>query len=226
MRFAAPSASVQTLADDATPWFAEFGARIGSRTVGVPLLVHRRCSAPMFEIANHVAYENLMVQAKEAKASAIRDELGRSRWLHVTGSGSDKWCPAEGDVAIELLERILAAGADPDLYIVTPFVQVADGLRRLLRDSQALAAAVPDIDRWVFERVGTIHTVQGREAEAVIFVLGAPNPDQQGARAWAGREPNLLNVAVTRAKEALYVVGNRELWRTAGVFADLDREME
>lgn len=60
----------------------------------------------------------------------------------------------------------------------------------------------------------------------MIFVLGAPNPDQQGARTWAGREPNLLNVAVTRAKEALYVVGNRELWRAAGVFADLDREME
>lgn len=225
-RFAAPAASVQTLADDATPWFAEFGARVGSRTVGVPLLVHRRCSAPMFEIANRVAYENLMVQAKRAKPSAIRNLLGSSRWLHVTGSGSDKWCQAEGDVVLQLLEQILAAGADPDLYIVTPFVQVADGLRRLLRENQALAAAVPDIDRWVFERVGTIHTVQGREAEAVIFVLGAPNPDQHGARTWAGREPNLLNVAVTRAKEALYVVGNRELWRTAGVFADLDREIE
>lgn len=56
----------------------------------------------------------------------------------------------------------------------------------------------------------------------MIFVLGAPNADQSGARGWAGREPNLLNVAVTRAKEALYVIGNRDLWRTAGVFADLD----
>jgi len=120
LRFAAPSASVQTLADDATPWFAEFGARIGSRTVGVPLLVHRRCSAPMFEIANRVAYENLMVQAKRARSSAIRELLGPSRWLHVVGSGSDKWCPAEGDVTLKLVEQILAAGADPALYIVTP----------------------------------------------------------------------------------------------------------
>jgi len=224
-RFAAPAASVQTLADDATPWFAEFGARIGSRTVGVPLLVHRRCSAPMFEIANRVAYENLMVQAKTPRASAIRDLLGPSCWLHVAGSGTDKWCTEEGAVAVHLLERIVRAGLAPDLYLVTPFVQVAEGLRRALHESEVIAAAIPDIDQWVYERVGTIHTVQGREAEAVIFVLGAPNLSQQGARIWAGREPNLLNVAVTRAKEALYVVGNRELWRSAGVFADLDREL-
>ena len=61
--------------------------------------------------------------------------------------------------------------------------------------------AVPVLCDAPYERVGTIHTVQGREAEAVIFVLGAPNADQTGARAWAGKEPNLLNVAVTRAKE-------------------------
>jgi len=43
-----------------------------------------------------------------------------------------------------------------------------------------------------------VHTVQGREAEAVIFVLGAPASAQTGARGWAGGRPNLLNVAVTR----------------------------
>lgn len=121
-----------------------------------------------------------------------------------------------------MIERIVAASIAPDLYVVTPFVIVANGLRRLLRDSAVLASAVPDLDRWLRERIGTIHTVQGREAEAVIFVLGAPNGDQTGARGWAGKEPNLLNVAVTRAKEAVYVVGNRSLWRSAGVFSDLE----
>jgi hypothetical protein len=47
---------------------------------------------------------------------------------------------------------------------------------------------------------------------------GAPDASQTGARNWAGYPPNLANVAVSRAKEALYVVGNRELWRMHGSF--------
>lgn len=86
---------------------------------------------------------------------------------------------------------------------MTPFVQVADGLRRMIRESPVLDAAIPDPDRWSRERVGTIHTVHGQEAEVVIFVLGAPNADQTGAQTWAGKEPNPLNVAATRAKEAV-----------------------
>lgn len=221
-RFAAPAASVQTLADGATAWFAEFPTRTGSRTVGVPLLVHRRCAEPMFGIANRVAYENLMVRTKAPNASAIRDLLGPARWIDITGSGSDKWCPDEGREAVAMIERIVSAGLKPDLYMVTPFVQVADGLRRLVQESQMLATHIPNLGRWTKERIGTIHTVQGREAEAVLFVLGAPNADQNGARDWAGRTPNLLNIAVTRAKEVVYVIGNRKLWRSSGVFGDMD----
>ena len=55
------------------------------------------------------------------------------------------------------------------------------------------------------ERVGTVYTVQGREADTVVMVLGAAQPERKGAREWAGSEPNQLNVAVTRAKENLYV---------------------
>lgn len=219
--FAAPSASVQTLADNATAWFAEFPARVGSRTVGVPLRVHRRCSEPMFSIANAVAYEGLMVQAKLSKPSLIRDVLGTSRWIDVVGSGTDKYCEAEGLEAVALLIQIVSAGLDPDIYIVTPFVQVAEGLRRLIRENTQLRGCINDLDGWVYERVGTIHTVQGREAEAVIFVLGAPNADQNGARVWGGKQPNLLNVAVTRAKEAIYVIGNRTHWQSAGFFKEL-----
>jgi superfamily I DNA and/or RNA helicase len=104
---------------------------------------------------------------------------------------------------------------------VTPFVDVQNGLRSLLVSSSILEGWVENSREWVNERVGTVHTVQGREAEAVIFVLGAPEASQRGARAWAGKTPNLLNVAVTRAKEAVYVVGCREAWKDAGFFQAL-----
>lgn len=224
-RFNAPAASVQTLADNATSYFAEFHGRHGSRTVGVPLLVHRRCSEPMFGISNAIAYERLMVQAKSRNNSPIRGILGDSTWINIEGDAVDKWCPQEGNVVLELLRRLAAENVTPDLYIVTPFVTVAENLRKLIQECGILNAWTKDTWSWLNERVGTVHTVQGREAEAVIFVLGAPAAHQRGARIWAGERPNLLNVAVTRAKEAVYVVGNRRLWQEAGVFQELDTQL-
>jgi hypothetical protein len=224
-RFNAPTASVQTLADAATPYGAEFANRRGSRTVGVPLLVYRRCDQPMFGIPNAVAYEHLMVQGRGRRRSVIRDILGPSRWIDVTGSASEKWCPEEGEAVLELLDALRRLPEPPDIYIITPFVVVQDNLRALVRDSGVLDGWTADPGRWVFDRVGIVHTVQGREAEAVILVLGAPATQQTGARNWAGSRPNILNVAVTRAKEALYVVGNRALWRQSGVFQVLHARM-
>ena len=51
-----------------------------------------------------------------------------------------------------------------------------------------------------------VHTVRGREAEAVIFVLGAPEAGQGGARSWAGKRSHLLSRAVARAEEVVYIV--------------------
>jgi hypothetical protein len=218
----APAASAQTLADSATEYFGTFETKFGTREVGVPLLVHRRCAEPMFGLSNSIAYENLMVQAKVAKPSAIRDVLGPSRWLDVEGRGQEKWCPQEGEFLLTKLRQLRERNCPPDFYVVTPFVAVQDRLRELLRKSGLLDGWVENPYQWVWDRIGTVHTVQGREAEAVFFVLGAPDAQQRGARGWAGGRPNLLNVATTRAKEAFYVIGNRSLWKTAGVFHSLD----
>ncbi|MVA23656.1 hypothetical protein GOZ92_04330 [Agrobacterium vitis] len=222
----APGASTQTLADSATEYYGTFETKFGTREVGVPLLVHRRCAEPMFSISNSIAYENLMVQAKVAKSSAIRDVLGPSRWIDVEGRGQEKWCPQEGTALLAVLRQLKDNKCPPDFYVVTPFVVVQDRMRDALRTSGILDGWVDTPYQWVRERIGTVHTVQGREAEAVFFILGAPDAQQRGARGWAGGRPNLLNVAATRAKEALYVVGNRNHWKTAGVFQSLDNFLD
>ncbi|MEO0034216.1 MAG: hypothetical protein RLZZ501_239, partial [Pseudomonadota bacterium] len=228
-RFNAPEASVQTLSDQATPFTATFPAQDGERTVGVPLLVHRRCGEPMFGISNRIAYGGLMVQAKTTSQSIIQEVLGPSAWLDVrNSSGSDKWSEEEGGTALSLLRRLIDAGVGikdgtgPDLYLITPFRIVQREMREMIRRERIAEIWGGDSESWSKERVGTVHTVQGREAEAVILILGAPANEQSGARTWAGSHPNLLNVAVTRAKEALYVIGNREVWHRAGVFQALD----
>lgn len=89
-RFYAPMASAQTLADAATAYTAEFSTGAGSRSVGVPLLVHRRCAEPMFGISNAVAYDRQMVQSKRSMPSAIGEVLGPSRWIEVDGAATEK----------------------------------------------------------------------------------------------------------------------------------------
>lgn len=93
-------------------------------------------------------------------------------------------------------------------------------MRKLLRqNSELLEGLGLDPDQFPVRNVGTVHTVQGREADTVIFLLGAPKASQNGARQWAGSPENLLNVAVSRAKRNLYVLGSRGAWMGAGRFS-------
>jgi hypothetical protein len=215
----APKASAQTLADTACQYQSWIEQIEGAVRVGIPLLVHRRCAEPMFGISNSVAYAGKMVQAKRPTSSQVREALGPSRWLHISGDGSGKWCPAEGQIVMNALRTLVSGGlADPDIFIITPFRIVARQMREMLAVSDVIRRIADRPWEWVRNRVGTVHTFQGREAEAVFLVLGAPDATQTGARNWAGHPPNLANVAVSRAKEVLYVVGNRELWRMHGSF--------
>ncbi|WP_329046374.1 AAA domain-containing protein [Pseudomonas aeruginosa] len=60
---------------------------------------------------------------------------------------------------------------------------------------------------------GTIHTMQGKEADVVILVLGGEaDPLRSGAREWVVEKANMLNVAATRAKRRFYVIGDRADW--------------
>ena len=57
--------------------------------------------------------------------------------------------------------------------------------RRLDSETDLLQALGVKWNEWSRDRVGTIHTFQGREADTVILLLGAPKASQQRARQWA-----------------------------------------
>lgn len=228
--WAAPRASVQTLADAASPLMARLGSGADAREIGMPLLVHRRCQDPMFSISNEIAYDGLMVHAVEEKPSPIADALSPwlpgSCWLDVR-SEAEKWSRAEGNVVLDLLQRLGDRGVQaPSLYIISPFREVADKLRRFIVKSgvlHELGIAEYKQKNWGEQHIGTVHTFQGREAEAVFLVLGASAAARRGSRSWAGATPNILNVAATRARQAIYVIGRHDVWSTAGVFATASR---
>jgi hypothetical protein len=199
--------SAQTLADEATSWGKMLGPAGRKKWVGLPLVVHRRCDRPMYELANRIAYDGAMVYGtiapppdKETKASLP------SGWLHTAGPSMANWVPAEGHVLRQLLAILRGDGvANDDIAVITPFKAVR----------QRLGGYLPA--KMVH---GTIHTMQGKESAVVVLVLGG-NTNADGARNWAVSEPNLLNVAATRAKRRFYVIGDIDDWKRRQLFCDV-----
>lgn len=219
--------SVQVLADLANPYGAMI--RVGGENcwIGCPLRVHRRCIDPMFSLANAIAYNGLMVSATPQPQKTF--PLGESRWIHVEGVCKGRqWVPEQGKVALILIARLVKTclkngDGPPSLYIISPFREVAVSMRSHLK--QCLVgrlASLPEEKRhewlkWIKDGVGTVHTFQGQEADAVLLVLGADH-NKPGAIAWAARKPNILNVAITRGRYRLYIIGDGKLWGRAPYF--------
>lgn len=184
----------------------------GKVWVGCPLRVHRRCDDPMFTISNQIAYDGLMVHDK----TEISTPLPRSSWIDVAGKTSEgNWIPEEGEVVeallIELRDRY---GIQPaNIFLISPFRDCANRLRQLAEELG-----------FDTEKTGTVHTTQGKEADVVVLVLGG-NPQKPGAKGWAARRPNLLNVAVSRAKQRLYVVGDQCSWQEQRYFSVLSEDL-
>lgn len=186
--------------------------------VGLPLTEHRRCNEPMFSISNQIAYDNLMTYCTPRR-SAIAD-LGPSSWIDVKGKAtSSQWVPEQGQVCKSMFERLLALNDSPDVFFISPFRAVRTGLLETLKESLK-GREVNGFS--LARRVGTIHTFQGKEADIVFLVLGCDF--SCGAAAdWAGEKPNLVNVAITRARRNLYVIGDIDVWHRRGYFSDLLR---
>jgi hypothetical protein len=209
--------SVQRVADRLARYGTYLPEPDGERQVwvGAPLRVHRRCDRPMFDISNRIAYGgDLMIYG-----TLDRDGYpGANAWIDVRTSLSDgHWVPEEGRALQVLLAELSAAGVPREgIRVISPFRKVVSG-------SKGIAKATFD-RQFAQDNVGTVHTVQGQEADVVVLVLGTGEENGR-ARSWAAEKPNLLNVAASRAKRRLYVIGNRERWQDLPYFQVLAHAM-
>ena len=214
--------SVQVFADRLNSFgtFLENGSDY-PEWVGSPLLVHRRCISPMYDISNKLSYDGIMkLQTRPPKKEVEKlFVLDDSYWLNAAGSevgNKNHFVKEQGEVVCKLLEKAFEKSNEPDIYIISPFTTVVDGIRNYIRsycykhpntkiDSEYIAG-------YEVKRIGTVHTFQGKEANEVIFLLGCDKSDgAKGAINWVNN--NIVNVAVTRAKYRLYVIGDEEAWK-------------
>ena len=216
------SLSVQRCADILNP----LGTYLENGTdqpewVGCPLLVHRRCISPMYDISNRISYSGIMKQqtrlpGEEKQKSFVFD---KSQWIHIIGTENgrkDHFVRKQGEAVCRILEKAFEKSEFPNLYIISPFKSVVYGIRNYIKEysTQNLDSHLNKTakrDDWIKEKIGTVHTFQGKEANEVIFLLGCDaGKEAAGAVRWVNS--NIVNVAVTRAKYRLYVIGDSKAW--------------
>lgn len=236
------SISVQKLADYMNPYgiWSE-NRENGEEWLGCPLRVHRRCITPMYEISNEISYNNTMLQqtAEPTPEEEKRFCYENSRWINICGSEEgekDHYVKAQGDKVLEILERAFGNSSSPRLFIITPFNTVKEGMLRCINQylsgdkgiegtESNLLKQKDLVKAWMYQNIGTVHSFQGKEADEVIFLLGCDKGKAaEGAIRWINT--NLVNVAVTRAKYRLYVIGDFGAWRKSPYISQVKAQLD
>ncbi|WP_433334569.1 caspase, EACC1-associated type [Spirillospora sp. CA-294931] len=189
------------------------------RSAGGSLLLdeHYRCHPDIAELTNRQFYDGGLTVLTDVRDRPSLSGHPAIVWSDVKGRAtrpsSDKsW------VNRDELDKVLASvrylldklPADTTIGVVTPFRAQAEAVR------QRLGPAISRV------RVGTVHVFQGGERDVMIFSLVAAEGMRSGTIRWVERQLNLWNVAITRARSHLIVVGDADLWlRQGGIGAAL-----
>ena len=213
--------SVQSLADAQNPFAGIIKNLDGSESwVGCPLVIHRRCKNPMFTVANELSYGGFMINKTMEPKESI-EPCKESCWITYDTSniestmGKDRYIQVQGQIAFELIQKLRARNVEfKDIFIITPFTSVAYGFKKYMGSlSNDIVNWTKEDNKkdWLDDNIGTVHTFQGKEAKVVIYMLGCQSDGTaNGAIKWVNA--NNVNVAFTRAREYIYVIGDAPKW--------------
>ena len=166
---------------------------------------HYRCHPHIARWFNETFYDGELTVLTDVSVTSQRDRaIG---WVDVDGAAEQpaagSWLNRkEAEQTVEQLRGIIESGYKT-VGVVTPFTAQAKLIERI-----AKTQIDPDRLKEINFDSGTAHRFQGGEREAILFssVL-SPGMAPSGAL-WIEKEMNLLNVAVSRARRALIVLGH------------------
>lgn len=185
---------------------------------GITLLEHRRCYDEIIDYCNELAYHSKLnplrgpaptnalfppfvlypVVGQSQSLSSSRRNLREAQsvlaWVQRFQEDIQHYYAIQNEGEFQPIEELIG--------IITPFVEQ----RKILRRAFKLAGY--KIDQM---KIGTIHALQGAEREIILFspVYGF-NDMQKGF--FFDKQVNMLNVAVSRAKDTFVVIGNPEVF--------------
>lgn len=210
---AASSGSVIRMAQTATVFSQDFTATLGAEKAsklgrGLYLVEHRRCITPIIDYCNRLCYEGILIPKNDGKprtdippifgvhvqGASIKSVTG-SRYNEYEAQAIAHWLATNS----AMLQETYQTGLQGIVGIVTPFKAQIGKINKALK-----AHGISGIT------VGTVHALQGAERSIVLFSPVCTQADAQG-RLFFNSSPNMLNVAVSRAKENFIIFGDMGL---------------
>jgi hypothetical protein len=177
---------------------------------------HYRSDPLIIGFANrHVYQQRLQLRRPPGRQPPGKTQMG-IHFHHVAGRAKrlprGSWQNApEAQSVVERLAALQSSGVAADsIGVVTPFA----GQKALLIDLLT--------KRGITAQVDTAFGYQGDERDVIIFSPVVSQGMESGSINWVQQPPNLLNVALTRARDVLLVVGDIDfLHQQRGLLGDL-----
>ena len=172
---------------------------------------HYRCHPEIIGYSNDFFYERRLGTRLQVYTREQNPQLAQKGiiWEDVRGeqkSDNNNINEAEVSRCIKIAERLLNSDPNIQIGIISPFRHQA----------QEINAKMETLKQQFGNRIvaDTVYKFQGAECDVIIYSLVVTDNSPETKIRWIDYNcPNLVNVAVTRAKTALYVVGNKEYIR-------------
>ena len=196
-------------------------AAYGAERRAVMLRNHYRCVAPIIEYSNSAFYSGTLIVRTDE--DALRQRLAQVKsaeagvvWthLHEDIQPAARGCHSPHQVAaVETeLRRLQDIDFPGSVGIVTPFRAQADRIRD--RCHQVFDRARRH--RWRLI-VDTVDGFQGDERDLVLMSLVGGFHMPEGSKQFLANNPNRFNVAVSRARALLHVLGDQQWARNSQI---------
>lgn len=198
------------------------GASISFGEKPILLAEHYRSHPDIIDFSNRTFYGRALVL--RTKIPLIAEKLDGLDlgvfWHDIKGKVAKTTRSAYNDEEINEIVRILAQWAQSGLLsksnftmgIITPFRLQMERIEQAIKKQAWFDVVKGKI------RVGTAHRFQGDEADLVFFSPVVSEGIHPRKAQWVAKTDQLLNVAITRARGALHIIGDVDACLIAGGF--------
>ena len=162
---------------------------------------HYRCHPQIIDFSNTYFYQRRLGQSMTVKTSGNDFQFGNVgiNWINVLGEMHENKNIniAEVNRCVDLTKLLAVQFPDATIGIITPFVHQHKKISELL-----------PVELRVRTKPDTVHKYQGDEKDIIIFTTTVTDNSPTSKADFINRNDYLLNVAITRARSSLYIIGN------------------